>query len=162
MIHRTYHYNREFCAKYTIKCILLLNKTTILLDRWILRPDPDPGRIIEAEIVRGRYHPILLLHWYNFSLLCLQMFFYITILWERLITLVAFIWFLPSVVPHMSDKISLKKKALSHCLHWYAFSPVCVFMWLLRWVSSEKDLPHWVHWYGCSPLCILVRLMIIL
>ena len=42
------------------------------------------------------------------------------------------------------------KKALSHWLHWYAFSAVCVFMWLLRLIFFENALSHRLHLHGLS------------
>ena len=53
------------------------------------------------------------------------------------------IWFLPGAWPHMSYKITISKKALSHWLHWYGFSPVCVLMCILRLFFTEQAAWVW-------------------
>ena len=52
-------------------------------------------------------------------------------------------------------RLLLLVKNLSHWVHWYSFSPVCVFMWVWRWILDEYDLSHLVHGNGLSPLCVV-------
>ena len=82
----------------------------------------------------------------------------------------------------MKFKSVVFEKDLSHWLHWYGFSPLCVsrcilrlyFAWnpyynnnigidsphcVLSYVSinfyTVKDLSQSMHWYGFSPLCVI-------
>ena len=41
----------------------------------------------------------------------------------------------------------------SHWLHWFDFSPLCVFKCCLKLPDSEKAYSHWLHLYDLSPLC---------
>ena len=111
-----------------------------------------------------------------FSSVYPHMNFEMTSLWEGLVTMTALIWFLPSVC--VSSDVSnvltaliwflpsvcvlrcfkcsdICEKALSHRLHLYGFSPVCILIWTLRWPVCEKALSQWLHWYGFSPVCVL-------
>ena len=98
---------------------------------------------------------------------------------KTFVTLVTFIWFLPSVYSHMLYQSSFleKKKHLSHWLHWYGFSPVCILWCIIRFchilnhlslvvlvwffwsmcslVFRVKHFSHWLHWYGFILLCII-------
>ena len=45
--------------------------------------------------------------------------------------------------------------ALSHGLHLYGFSPLCVLWWSKRLILTEKAWSHWLNWYGFSSVCVV-------
>ena len=75
---------------------------------------------------------------------------------ECLVTLATLIWFLPSMNPHVILKIPFWTKVLSHWLHWYGLSPVCMVIWHVICPFHEKDFLHWGHWYDFSPLYLIM------
>ena len=46
-------------------------------------------------------------------------------------------------------------KYLSQWLHWYGFYTVCVLMWTIRLQFWVKYLSQWLHLYGFCPVCVL-------
>ena len=91
-----------------------------------------------------------------FSRMYLQMTFKRYTLSKSSVTMAALIWFLYSMCKVMFFKSTFKAKALPHCLHWYSFSPLCHFRWLLRLPFCEKSLIHKTHLYFFSSVCQLV------
>ena len=75
---------------------------------------------------------------------------------ECLVTLATLIWFLPSMNPHVIIKLPFWTKVLSHWLHWYDLSPVCMVIWHVICPFHEKDFLHWGHWYDFSPLYLIM------
>ena len=41
-------------------------------------------------------------------------------------------------------------------MHFYGFSPLCIFIWFLRVLFSAKSLLQCLHWYGFSPVCAII------
>ena len=78
-----------------------------------------------------------------------------TIFWQKgFNALAVFIWFLLSMCQQIlvKDPIFLKT-ASTHWLQLYGFSPVCIHWCDSRSNLCEKALSHWLHGHGFSPLC---------
>ena len=89
-----------------------------------------------------------------FSSVYPQMQFQIKYMWANLITLNTFIWFLSSVcIIRYGLKLSFHKKKLYQAGCIYIVSVKCVHqMWLKSNISWKKALSHWLYLYGFSPI----------
>ena len=91
----------------------------------------------------------------------LYMYSKVTFLWECLVTLTTLVWFLPTVCSYMLSKITLIWEGFVTliALVWFLSSVflVCIVSWSFHF--HKKDLSHWMHWYGFSSLCVLVCLV---
>jgi len=52
------------------------------------------------------------------------------------------------------DRLPRVEKRLSHSVHKYNLSPVCLLAWTFILSLRANRLSHTVHWKGFSPLCI--------
>ena len=103
---------------------------------------------------------------------------------ESLIALVALIWFLPSVCPHMYYYITLSMESFNtlasliwllpsvyprmfymNILSWESFITMIALIWFLQCVFSDgllrlllidKALSQWLHWCGFSLVCVFI------
>ena len=70
--------------------------------------------------------------WFLSSMIQL-MVFKITIMYKCPITMMTLIWSLTRVNPHVANKMAiLWKKSFPDCKQWYVFSPICIFICLIR------------------------------
>ena len=75
---------------------------------------------------------------------------------ECFATLAALVWFLSSMSLHMSDKMTITCVTFVTMVALiYGFSPVCIFIWLIRWLLLGQLLLQWLHRYDFSPVCVL-------
>ena len=95
------------------------------------------------------------LHLLNFSTVCFQMSHKI-VCTRGCITLVTFVWLFSTVCFQMSPQISylIGYKITLVTIVW--FSPLCFFKRVLKWPAQEDVLSHWLHLFDFSPLCIFI------
>ena len=88
-----------------------------------------------------------------------QMAFKNIFFWEILVTLTAFIWFLPCVCLHMYyENTLIWSKEPYHTGYIDMASPQCVSADVYE-TSYAKALSLWRHWYGFSPVCVFIGLI---
>ena len=82
------------------------------------------------------------LHWLHlyvfFPSMRLHKFYKKNNLWKRFTTLTALIWLLSSMCPPVAHKINITTKTfVTNTVLVVFFSPVCIFIWCLRWLFCE-------------------------
>ena len=73
-------------------------------------------------------------------------------IWKIRVTLM---WFLPSVCPHMFYKTTIIWEKFYHLKYTDLAFLQCVSSYeMFSYIFFEKSLSHWVHLYGSSPVCV--------
>ena len=95
------------------------------------------------------------MHWYGFSPVCIFMTFKITFFRNQALSQwIHWNAFSPVCIFICSLKLILSRKACHNdCTG--KFSPLYIFILLLRILFCEKNLLYWLHWYHSLTMCIL-------
>ena len=73
-----------------------------------------------------------------FPNVCSNMDYKSHLLWKSLVIFVAMVRFLPTMCSHMVYKMTILWFFLTHWLHWYVFSPMCILIWITSVLFSEQ------------------------